>query len=510
MKQNAGSGGLAPSLASNSRWNLVAFAFGLAGNFVTIPFVIRWIGMDAFGLAALVLAICAPMTLIGTVLGQALIREISSRESSGEKDIAGGFIHAAVRLCLLAALACWTLLILSGPWITQGMLDGGPSSGVLHLAFLLAATGGVAQQLALVFQGASAARQDYRTIAKVTAISTLAVVGATLGFSWLERSPIGYLLGIATGFLLTMITWLVTLRRDTHWRGFFAANRKAETAALVQFGKWQGIAQLAGALGNQIDRYVLGALAPIAVVGQYTVANRLQEAAYVGVVKAGEVLFPRFGSMSNQSVAQRQLFFQTSSWVMSVLTAAMLAPLALLANGILTVWVGAEAANGSDQILIVLVLGGMVGSASNVFVYYAMGIGRNAPVAGISVLYSVLTVLMTILLIAYVGPQAAGAGLLVASVFRVVASLHLTRKLFFPTLTWAELLVSTVLPVLVGTACVLGGYYTSWARPDDWFTLLPLYAVLAGAIMVVNVMASAATRTGRGILTQMARALQRR
>ncbi len=510
MRKNGGSEGVGHSLASNSRWNLVAFAFGLAANFITIPFVIRWIGLDAFGLAALVLAVCAPMTLIGTVLGQALIREISSREGAGEREIAEGYIQAAIRLCVGATTACWLLLIMFGPWITQRMMSGGQASNALLSAFLMAATGGMAQQVALVLQGASAARQDYRTIARITVFTAFAGVATTLGVTWLNPTTVGYLQGAAAGFLMTMLAWLLTLRREIGWRDLFSMSRKPETAALVHFGKWQGLAQLAGALGNQIDRYALGVLAPIAVVGQYTVANRLQEAAYIGVVKAGEVLFPRFGSMSNSSEAERQHFFQTSSWVMGVCSAALLAPLALLANSVLTVWVGAEAASGTDQILIVLVLGGIVGSASNVFVYYAMGIGRNAPVAGISILYSVLTVLMTILFITQIGPQAAGAGLLLASVFRVVAALHLTRRLFFPALTWQALLVSTVLPVLVGAVAVAGGQYTSWTRPVDWLTLLLLYAALGAAVLIANVLASAATKTGRNIMSHMARSWRQR
>lgn len=499
MKLESGAHRGSPSLASNSRWNLIAFAFTLAANFVTIPFVVRWIGLDAFGLAALVLAVCAPMTLIGTVLGQALIREISSREGANESHSAKHCLQAALRLCFGATLACGLLLITAGPSITRSMSSAAAASN-LQLAFLMATTGGIAQQAVLVLQGASAARRDYRTIAKVTVFSALASVGTTLGFSWWDPSAVGYLHGVAAGFLLSLAAWLSTLRAEIAWRDLFWTHRRTETAALLHFGKWQGIAQLAGAFGNQIDRYALGALAPIAVVGQYTVANRLQEAAYIGVVKAGEVLFPHFGSMSNADIQQRQRFFQTSSWVMGVFGAAMLAPLALLAHGVLTLWVGADAASGSDRILVVLVIGGMVGSASNVFVYYAMGMGRNAPVAAISVMYSLLTMLMTVFLITLIGPEAAGAGLLFASVVRVAVSLLVTRRLFFPALTWSDLFVSTVLPVLVGTGVVLVGLYIPWIRPDNWFTLLATYAALGAAVLLVNVLAGVATQSGRDIL----------
>ena len=55
-------------LVSNSRWNLIAFSISLVINFATIPIVISYIGLEAFGAAGLVIAIYAPFMLVGTVL----------------------------------------------------------------------------------------------------------------------------------------------------------------------------------------------------------------------------------------------------------------------------------------------------------------------------------------------------------------------------------------------------------------------------------------------------------
>ena len=308
---------------------------------------------------------------------------------------------------------------------------------------------------------------------------------------------------MAAGFALSLACWLFTLRHTISWRKVFRGDRKPELAALLHFGKWQGLAQLAGAFGNQIDRYVLGALAPVAIVGQYNVANRLQEAAYIGVVKAGEVLFPRFGSLSASSTQERCRFFQAASWVMGIFSAALLAPLVPLAGAVLTLWVGAEAANGGAQLLSTLVLGGIVGAGSNVFVYYAMGIGRNAPVAFISVLYSVITVVFTVLLIKTIGPLAAGAGLLVASVVRVAAALVMTRRNFFPELPWGELVVSTVLPLAAGISIALAAQVIGVGHIQGWVHLIAFYAALGAAVAAATVAMTALTGSGRKILFQV-------
>ena len=71
-------------LVSNSRWNLLAFGISLVINFATIPMVIAHIGLEAFGAAGLVIAIYAPFMLVGTVLGQAMVGQLSPRMAAGE------------------------------------------------------------------------------------------------------------------------------------------------------------------------------------------------------------------------------------------------------------------------------------------------------------------------------------------------------------------------------------------------------------------------------------------
>jgi O-antigen/teichoic acid export membrane protein len=503
-------GKTASGLISNSRWNLVAFGASLATQFVTLHFVVRWIGLEAFGVAAVVLAVCAPVSLVGAVLGQAIIREIASRVAIGQGTSISACVAAAIRWCLFACAVGWTALVLIGPIVARPLINVAGAVSGLWPAMLIAASGSVAQQVALVLQSMSAAHQDYRTIARMTLLTALAGSGITLGVTWVSPNTLGYLAGVSVGFVLAMLAWLRRWRATISWEPVFSTKALDGSAALAHFGKWQGVAQLAGLLGNQIDRYALGAMTAASVVGQYSVANRLQEAAYIGVIKVGEVLFPRFGSMASQSLADRLAFFQLASWVVGTLSAAMLAPLAMLSASALTLWVGSQAALGTDHMLFVLVLGGVIGSASNVFTYYAMGIGRNVPVAAISVLFSVLTVIMTVMLIASFGSQAAGMGLLLASVARVMASMVLTRRLFFPGLGWGELFVSTALPVLVGVGIALVGRNFANLRADGWLELVALYAALSVGIFVVGILAAGVTSAGRGIVLRFARSFKRR
>lgn len=493
----------------NSRWNLVAFAFALAPNFITVPLVVRLIGITAFGRAGLVLAVCAPLVLVGTVLGQAVVREVSSRLATGDGEGSRRTVDAALRLCLAAGTIGWLLLVATGPRITSDVMSEGTPYSVQNLAFLIAATGWFFQQFSLVFQAISAARQDYRTLAGVAALSGAATIVSTLGLTSIAPAAEGYLGGVAAGFALSAIAWWLVLRRDIRWRGILRANRNAELRSLLRFARWQGLSLLAGAFSNQIDRYTLGSVAPVSVIGQYNVANRLQEAAYIGAVRSGEVLFPRFGSLSGRSGEERSELFQRGSWLVGTFSVMVLAPLIPLSDALISLWVP-QAGLGAAVLLRTLVLGGVVGCGSNVITYYAMGIGRNAPVALITVSYSVITIVFTVILIHAFGPLAAGSGLLLASAVRVVAGLVWTKRDFFPFLSWAELSISTLVPLIAGSLVAIATYLVGIGEIDSWVHLVAIYVALSASVLVVTVIMTSLNANGRLLVSALIESVRSR
>ena len=94
-------------------------------------------------------------------------------------------------------------------------------------------------------------------------------------------------LGFATTLLLAF-GWSWRVVGD--WMARPAIDRGA-LGNLVKLGSWQLAAQGGALIASQADRYLLGALLPPQFVGFYTIAQRLEEAVYIGVLKVGEILF---------------------------------------------------------------------------------------------------------------------------------------------------------------------------------------------------------------------------
>lgn len=498
-----------PTLASNSRWNILAFAFTLAAHFVTVPFVIAHIGLSAFGRAGLVLATWAPLVLVGTVLGQAATREIAGKISRNDAAGAASVAATAWTLCAAASLTLGVSFAIIGPWLLSALVDAGAHENDSRKMFLIAACGWAAQQGTLVFQGFCAARQDYRTVAKVGALGAALTVALTLGCTAVWPTSAGYLLGVSASFAALLLVWWIVSRRATGARWPSWGITRHDTRALFNFGKWQSLAQLAGTVSNQIDRYLLAGMAPAAVIGQYNAANRLQEAVYAGVMKAGEVLFPHFGATAHHDASTRTRFFVLASWVVMSFSAIVLAPLIALADPFLRLWAGAEVADGGAAMLQLLVLGGLIGCGSNVFTYHVMGRGNAAILAGISLVYSVLTIVFSLIVLNIYGPIAAGGGLAIASVARVGFALWMVKRHEFPGMPVPALLVSSVLPLAAGAAVAGAALVSSWPLPQHWLALLAAYAACSVVTLLVVLGATSTTRAGRDILSSVLTARRR-
>ena len=488
------------SLIANSRWNIVAFLCVVVSNIVTVPYVVLSIGMTAFGRAGLVIAICAPMMIIGTVLGQGLVSRKSARLGEGNIEGAAWVTDAALRLCMLASFASWLVLVIAGPWLASALETSVSAPQNLQLAFLICASAMFARQHVLIAQSVCLARQNFPVLTMVAAFSAAADIASTLLITSAFPTVDGYLASMATGTAIAMCLWLWVLRRETRWRAIVGADRHSEVEELLKFGKWQGVSQLSGTFANQIDRYLLGAMGPVAIVGQYNVASRLAEAAFMGAMKGSEVLFPHFGRLSSRSPQERGRHFLAGSWIVGTFAAMLFAPLLPLAEPLLKLWVGAGFTEESAIILRTLVLCGLIGISSNVFFQYAMGIGRNEPVAWILVLYSVLAVIFSVVLLRTFGPMAAGGGALAAGLVRLGAVLFTIRRKYLEHLAPGALIATIVLPVATGAILGLGAHRTWAGDVDGWPQLVMFYAFFAVGVFAAIVTVSALTRTGREIV----------
>ena len=495
------------SITANSRWNLLGFGCMLAAHLITVPMVIERIGLGEFGRAGLVLAVWTPL-LVGTVLGNSVIRLVSSATALVSGSSARKALNNALYICLPACLAIGTIVVGGAPWLIASIASGSQPITEWRLDFALAGIGWVAQQYALVLLGASTGQRNYRAVAFVNACTAAINVVAVLLVTKFFASSSGYLAAISIGFAANMLLWMLVIGRMFGFDALRHKHHRNEMGSLLHFSKWQAISQVTGTIGNQVDRYILGAIASPVMLGKFNAAFRLQEAVYALVMKGGEVLFPYFGTNSAREQSQQAEFFARASWVTMVFSSALLAPAIPFAMPIITLWAGPEAAEGGASFLQVLILGGVIGCGSNVATYYFMGSGHASRLAWVAAVYSASLILTSAVLLFTWGPVAAGVGIAVASVVRVGHSTALIRRDFGDDLSAWTLFCSTMAPMLI--ALLIAGILllSPISGLYNWLAVGGAYGLTGLAIVASCFAFAAMSRSGRDWLAGILRVIK--
>ena len=191
-------------------------------------------------------------------------------------------------------------------------------------------------------------------------------------------------------------------------------------------------AQGGGLIAGQADRYLLGALLAPQFVGFYTIAQRLEEAMYIGILKIGEILFPFFSALQKESSDRKADLLFRSSWVLNVLAACALGALIPVAGPLLHLWTGAEVAAEAQRVLVVLSIAGMLGCTTNAFAFYLLASGRSRSNALISLVTAVFTLATSAVALPYFGWQAAGWSSCIGMVAQICHDHHLVAAKFQP------------------------------------------------------------------------------
>jgi O-antigen/teichoic acid export membrane protein len=482
-------------LLGSSAWNAAAFLLGAGLNLLVLPFVVHHLGVVAFGMAGLVTACVSPASIFSNALGLSASREFAQRLMADQRGDARHFFASAMLLALAIGGSIVIVLALAGPPLARIAFNlTAETAQDLDLAFAFGSGGWLCQCLSSVFLSLFVARQDYARISSINILSTVVVTTAILVFVPHRPMASTFLACQALGFMTTLVAaFALSCRLFSGWLGSPAYHR-GPIGHLVKFGVWQLVAQGGGVVAGQADRYLLGALLPPQFVGFYVIAQRLEEAVYIGILKVGEILFPFFSVLQKETADRRVDLFFRSSWVLNLLAASALGAIIPVSGPLLNLWTGAEVADQSQQLLVVLSIGGILGCSANVFAFYLLANGQSRSNALIAMVTAIFTLGTSALTLPYFGWPAAGWSACVGMIAQIVTTALLLRRTFHHTGVWSRIAHFVVAPLLTGIATALllrhlineelFNYFPHW-----WY-VGALYCLAAMIIFVVVVIVS--------------------
>lgn len=488
-------GGGAKRLVGNSIWNVAAFVVVAALNLMILPFAVRRLGVPAFGVASLVVACMAPALIFSSALSLSTSRELAHGLAHERIGDTRRLFATAMFLALVVGVLLSFAFAFAGPQLARLAFNLPGNTGEdLGVAFAFGASGWLCQCLMSVPLALLIARQDYARISAAAMLGTMVATVSMLVLLPGRPIPSTFIACQAAGLMANLAAVLaLALRSSSRWMAWPALRRES-IRRILHVGSWQMAAQGGALIAAQADRYLLGIMLAPQFVGFYSVAQRLEEAVYIGILKVGEILFPFFSGMQNETSERKAELVFRSSWILNLLAASALGAIVPAAGPLLTLWAGPELASGARHVLMVLAIGGMLGCGVNVFAFFLLAQGRSKSTALISLVTAFFTLTTSALALPYFGWSAAGWSACVGVAAQNVATALLLKSTFRQISIWSRFAHLVALPLLVGigTAILLGQLMSldGLAVHASWPVVGGLYCVSAVAIFIAVAAAS--------------------
>jgi O-antigen/teichoic acid export membrane protein len=366
-------------LTRNSLLNFVGQAGPLVVAVVTIPFIIRALSVERFGLLSIALVVLEYFVVFDLGLGRATAKYVAEALGKGDKDqiprLAWTTLMAQVVLGLVGMLVLFSITPLLIKQILK--IPGALVAEANAMLFLLA----LSIPLVLVSNSLTAvlsAAQRFDLVNAVGASFSIAnsvstLIGA-LYFNWGVAEIVTMLLAFR---LVAVIAnyWLCT-RVFPAFKGLPRFYR-TELRTLFTFGGWVTVSNVIVPLLLYLDRFVIGATLTMAAVAYYSVPYDIVTRLWIIPLSLIAALYPALSSLTGQGQRERiaSLLAQSVKWVLLTLGPAVVI-IAALADDILRLWLGSDFARESALALQILVVAILVNSIAQVPYALVQALGR--------------------------------------------------------------------------------------------------------------------------------------
>jgi O-antigen/teichoic acid export membrane protein len=328
--------------ARNTAFNLagevVAFCIGV----VAIPYVVKTLGTEAFGILSIAWMLLVYMSLFDLGLTRATTKFVAEAVGSGEHHHVPSLIWTSITFQLLFGLLGTGLFLLSINVLIAKVFRIPPQLvGEAQRGFRFLA---IAVPIILVtncLRGVLEARQQFHLVNYIKVVTNILMFSSPfllIPFGGRLSSIILLMIVlrfIALGVYLELC--LSPLRRTGHRRSF----DKILLARLLRYGGWITVSNVTGPLLMYSERFAISALLSVVALAYYTGPADMLNRALVVPASLGSTLFPAFSSLqAGGARGKLEDFYSRSLKYLVVVMGPPLLLIAAFSRDILMAWLG--------------------------------------------------------------------------------------------------------------------------------------------------------------------------
>lgn len=375
--ENSKAKGLSLSFLRNVGWNLFGQIAPLVAALISIPILVKHLGVDRFGLLTIAWMLIGYFSLFDLGIGRALTQLLAQRIAQGRHRSVGPLLWTGTAAMAILGLVAMMVLGISAHWIAYSALKIPSELRTETYWALLSLTPALpAVMLAAAFRGALEAKHAFKLVNLVRIPLGVLMFVAPLCLLPFSNSLVGVFASLLAVRLLTCVAFWLCLRGEMPDALSYRFDRRL-LPQLFRFGGWMTVTNIVSPLMVQMDRFVIGAMLSTAAVAYYSTPFEMVSKVLIIPGAIAGVCFPAFAKYFGERnfIAAGNLLKQ--SIVITAVVLGLVTVIALaLAKIVLNIWVGEAFALHSTSVMKMLIVGMLINGVGHIPFSFIQGIGK--------------------------------------------------------------------------------------------------------------------------------------
>lgn len=365
------------SLIRNSAYNLAGQLIPIVIGFVTIPALIRALGMDRFGLLSLLWVFLGYLTFFDLGLSRAIIK-LGAELLAGrrEEEVPQTvwttlWITGALSMVGTLVLVFLSEFLVNHYFKVPADLEAEGQRALIVIAFSLPIV-----TLTSVLRGVLESQSNFYVVNVLQAISGTMTYLSPLLITFYTKQIDHVIIAIsAVRFVLAIVHWVVCVKQMPALAKLRFPTKKS-SVVLVHFGSWLTVSNIISPIMVYFDRFFLGSLIPVGELAYYTTPYEIITRVLILPTAVARTLFPAFSlTLSVDPEGAKDLLpkvIRLVAFIMAIVAGLFIA----IAKPGLTLWLGPEFASNSTLLLQIFAMGIFFNAIANIPYTFLQSAGR--------------------------------------------------------------------------------------------------------------------------------------
>jgi O-antigen/teichoic acid export membrane protein len=405
----------------NVAYNFGAQLWFLVLALATTPYLVSELGIEVYGLFALLISLMGYFAFLDLGLGVATVKYLAEFHARGDEGAVRRVVGTSIGAFLLLGVLGGGAIAAAAPFLAQTVLDLQASRADLARAALYVSALGFLVNMPLAAFGAIPnALQRLDLVNRRNVVFGTASVAGTVALLAAGRGLVAVLVLNALVSLVATASFARLARRLLPTASPWPRIHLPTLRLLAGFGSLKFANQLATQTVYHLDRFLVGALVSVSAVTYYAIPATIAQRLTALVANISGAYLPAASDLHGRDDDRRfaELYFRATKLV-AVVVFPVGSLAVIFAEPVLRFWLGAEFAAESADVLRVLVAGYVVNALSTIPAVAADSLGRPRVTTAFSLASGILNVGLSVALIPAFGIVGAAFAILVNSLLLV-------------------------------------------------------------------------------------------